>query len=272
MEQIKLLAAHYRSPGGEASAKCCLQDQEEHRAKSRLRKSNTAVQQVLDTEQLNNGAVNAEEGHSLARMGMCGYKHSSDPMCGYKHSSDPPERLQKKCCNKVKNARKVTPVNFLDGSEECDNQGANQMGSGSTCAMLPLQPMKLSEPGASVVNMPSLLQGQDFSDPPSGTGKLYHRRSNSQPANLGFTCSPTWGQLPGECSCHLRGQVKNDSTTATGWRRGTHSATMYTKYRSPEYALMYGELEPMATTSAVSGSSEWPANSYSKIEKIRKFG
>ena len=269
VEQIKLLAAHYRSPGGieeppDFSATSCLQDQGEHRAttakisanESRTRGCNNVVHQALDTKQQSDGVVNAGEVHSGITMGICGYKRCDGQQKGY-------------CGNAVK----FTPLNFLAGNKKGDNRGANRRGSGSTCTV---QPMRLSEPAASVVNMPSLLQGQDFSDPifpPLHTGgRRQHRRSNSQPATLRLGLPLTyWGQVPGECSCCLRGRgVSASSSVTTGWRRGVHSATMYTRYRSPEYALMYGDLESMTTAST--GSSEWPVSKCRKIENISKFG
>lgn len=117
-----------------------------------------------------------------------------------------------------------------------------------------LQPMKITEQGASVINMPSLIQGQAFSDVPPLQLSV---RSISQPAAY----SPT--PPPSDCGS-LRGQG-----AGTGWKRGAHSATMYTRYRSPEFALMYIDLEPSSSTDTTSCVQASKNSESRKFDKLR---
>lgn len=130
-----------------------------------------------------------------------------------------------------------------------DNQSAN-WGQNGTCA-----PMKLSEVGASIINMPSLKQGQAFSDisPLQGSGYKHHHRSSAQQAS--------W-QSPGSGQASLGPGQRLGS----GWRRNAHSATMYTRYRSPEFALMYSDLE---SAGAAAASCVWASNTDGRLRKIK---
>lgn len=243
------MAAHYRPPEKEGPLDFKItgssQEQEEHMPtrtsaiysenKDAVHQANWQAVKVLNTDKYN------YEG----KMSMCAHE-----CCNCVAGTG-----EKICYVKVGNAVKFTPTAFLAGKVfwlKGDNYGA-KWESDSTCT---LQPMKLSETGASVINMPSLLQGQAFSEPIPplhGTHRLHHR-SNSQPAaSRGFSYP---APLPSDCSCCLRGQV-GMGTTTTGWKRHAHSATMYTRYRSPEYALMYSDLEYSSTSAA---SCVWSSN------------
>lgn len=265
VEQIRLLAAHYRPPMNPEredplhfKITGSFQEQE---AEHMLTGTSAMFYNKLMRENKEpvhqQGLVNTDKDHSEEKVGVCAHE-----CCNCKN----PVAVTGEKIKVRENAGKFTPAAFLAGKGfllKGDNHSAN-WDSASTCR---LQPMKLSETGASVINMPSLLQGQAFSDPipPLHHGSA-HRLRNSQPAasiEFSYPAPP-----PSDCSsCCLQGQF-GMGTAGTGWKRRAHSATMYTRYRSPEYALMYSDLESSSTSTA---SGVWASNDIGcrKFRKLR---
>lgn len=257
VEQIKLLAAHYR-PSEEGTSQdfkvtSCFDEGACKTARKsghyNRRRGNKDVLEHVHAPDWKPGLFDAAD-----VLGI-GAEHNSDSAMEETATVDHTGTAE---VNDGKISSKFTPK----GSEEKGaNFGANfgaNWSQGCTCSTS-LQPMKVAEQGASIINMPSLLQGQAFSDiPPEGVKvhKLHHR-SISQPASRGFSypAAPT-------SSC-WQGQERPRETETTGWRRGAHSATMYTRYRSPEFALMYGDME------STTASCVWVLNNSECRKKLR---
>lgn len=231
MEQIKLLAAHYRAPDKQdmsldVKVTSCFEDLGKHKPA----KATAFSDRVKSAE--GNDAVHQEDSEGVfywkrpfnGALRDCGAFSRNYWTASVRVSND------------EKFGSKFTPTCKKKG----DNHGADRRPDGANWSpnVVSLQPMKLSELGASIINMPSLVQGQAFSEvvpPLQCSAHRQHHRSTA----AGYPAPPPsdWGYLAGQGG---RGR--------TGWKRGAHSATMYTRYRSPEFALMYLELEPSSTS------------------------
>jgi hypothetical protein len=189
-------------------------------------------------------------------MGVCGYKHCNCVVNEEKKSGASKAEII---------ALKITPLSFL-----AENgyllKGGNEVANWEQGNTWSLQPMRLSEPGASIINMPSLLQGQTLA------GKR-QQSTSSQPVCHPSLTSPAVPPLPGDCcSCCFHGQARPRSTSmGTEWRRGAHSTTMYTRYRSPEYALMHADLNSTSSSTTNSESSIWATSNYRNFQKMRNL-
>lgn len=101
-------------------------------------------------------------------------------------------------------------------------KGDNQASNGSKMCQVPLQPMRLWET-ISVVNMPSLAQGQAFCESPAAKVNP-HNRSCWRPASSHF---------PDRVSYYQDQREQN----VRGWRREARSATMYERYRGSALSI-----------------------------------
>ena len=245
VERIKILTAHYRpeNENGPLDFKItslCLQEGCRGRANSEV-----------SLEQFSLG----NEGHGLSQRHVHG--------AGNHSNGEEIERNLKYAkkdyhcdavnCNPGKMSQKFTPANYHGTSGQLlisDNEGAN----GSPDSLwASLQPMKLStETGASIINMPSPMQGQAFSNissplPDSGHSFKLHHRNTAQPVVQGISLAP---------SCYDSSQRHSGTGGRRGWRRNAHSATMYTRYKCPEFALMYSDLEASTASTLCLGASD----------------
>ena len=156
--------------------------------------------------------------------------------------------LATKCyCDALKFTLKERDQSLLKG----DNEGVKWI----PCT-ISLQPMRESEMRASVINMPSLTQGQAFSNgPQQHNSNTCEHRGISQQALM-----PSSGTLA-------------DKAPSVVWKRNAHSATMYTRYRCPEFALMY--TDDLESSNMDVATSIWsiniPESKNINIEKIKKF-
>lgn len=172
-------------------------------------------------------------------------------------------KVESTASNDGKNPNEFTPTKESVYMAVGDNQCSNKLSTGAWCEIPALQPMKQWEVAASVINMPSRsqIQGQSFSvsprpQPPPMQHHKQHPGSISQPAIS--PCSYS------QCST-IPDSDQRPATSGRGWRRDTRSATMYTRYRSPElFSLMYSDQE--SSTTAVGNQ---PQTSDSRYRSIR---
>ena len=119
-----------------------------------------------------------------------------------------------------KTVKEFTPTRTCTSAKRSDNQGSNcHKGDAKSLDTI------------SVINMPSQSQGQVCSPPPC----KHHIRD--------ITTRPLSSHLPATARSECQQQV-------TGWKRDVRSATIYTRYRTPElFSLIYSDLKSETVSS-----------------------